>query len=182
MTESTKKPTLREQRRSRRSSKLLRQRLLIGGVIFLIIAGVAALIYFRVKADKEAVIEAAAPTQAFQETLADVNMFVEDLVVGDGPPVEAGDYIAVHYVGTLADGTVFDSSRERDKAFEFTLGAGEVISGWDQGLIGMNVGGIRRLVIPPELAYGPAGVPPTIPANATLTFEVELIDIIYGQR
>lgn len=182
MSESTKKPTLREQRRARRSTKLLRQRLTIGILIFAAIASIAAFIYFRDKSQKEAEIEAAAPTEAFQETLAQVNLFIEDLVIGEGPQVQNGDYVAVHYVGTLADGTVFDSSRERDVPFEFTLGAGEVIQGWDQGLVGMNVGGTRRLVIPPEMAYGVNGSPPVIPPNATLYFEVEMVDIIYGMR
>jgi protein-disulfide isomerase len=99
-----------------------------------------------------------------------------DLKVGTGMLAAAGDRVKVHYVGTLTNGSEFDSSRRRDAPFEFELGAGQVIKGWDQGIAGMRVGGTRRLVIPPSLAYGAAGHPP-IPANATLTFVVELLEI-----
>lgn len=90
---------------------------------------------------------------------------------------KAGDRISVHYTGTLEDGTKFDSSLDRGVPFEFTLGAGQVIKGWDQGLLGMKVGDKKRLVLPPELAYGKAGYPPVIPPDATLIFDVELISI-----
>ena len=98
---------------------------------------------------------------------------VEDIVVGTGDPAVAGDTLTVHYRGTLAGGQVFDDSHARDP-FTFRLGAGGVIRGWDLGLVGMRVGGQRRLVIPPELAYGSQGSGP-IPPNATLNFEIELL-------
>jgi peptidylprolyl isomerase len=82
----------------------------------------------------------------------------------------------VHYVGTLQNGTEFDNSKKRGQPFEFTVGAGQVIKGWDQGLVGMKVGGQRILVIPPDMAYGERGVGP-IPGNATLVFSIELIDV-----
>jgi FKBP-type peptidyl-prolyl cis-trans isomerase len=102
---------------------------------------------------------------------------IKDLVVGTGTVAKTGDGVSVHYVGTLADGKEFDSSKKHGKPFDFPLGRGRVIKGWDQGVAGMKVGGKRKLVIPPSLAYGPGGSPPVIPPNATLTFEVELLGV-----
>jgi FKBP-type peptidyl-prolyl cis-trans isomerase len=102
---------------------------------------------------------------------------MKDLVVGKGQEAKPGDDLVVHYVGTLADGKEFDSSRKHGQPFEFKLGAGRVIKGWDQGVVGMKPGGKRKLVIPPSLGYGPMGSPPVIPPNATLTFEIELVSI-----
>ena len=105
-------------------------------------------------------------------------LVVEDIVEGEGPEAKSGDRVSMQYVGVLySDGTEFDASWERGEPFEFTLGAGEVIPGWDQGIVGMKVGGRRELVIPPDLAYGPAGQPPTIPPDSTLVFIVDLEDI-----
>jgi hypothetical protein len=98
------------------------------------------------------------------------------LTPGSGPQAKAGDTVRVHYVGTLSDGKQFDSSRQRNKPFDFSLGLGTVIRGWEQGVSGMRVGEKRKLVIPPELAYGSAGRP-GIPPNSTLIFEVELLAI-----
>ncbi|MEB2312027.1 MAG: FKBP-type peptidyl-prolyl cis-trans isomerase [Sorangiineae bacterium] len=100
-----------------------------------------------------------------------------DVKVGKGRAAKDGDTVKVHYVGTLLDGTKFDSSRDRDEPFEFKLGAGGVIRGWDEGVVGMKIGGVRKLTIPPSLAYGERGAPPKIPPNATLEFEIELISI-----
>jgi peptidylprolyl isomerase len=104
---------------------------------------------------------------------------VEDLITGKGPAAKSGDQVSVRYVGVLYDnGKEFDSSWKRGKApFQVTLGQGQVIQGWDQGLVGMKVGGRRRLTIPPDLAYGAQGQPPTIPANSTLVFDVDLTKI-----
>ena len=101
----------------------------------------------------------------------------QDIVVGTGEVAVPGKVIAVHYSGALTDGRVFDSSLSRGTPFEFTLGAGQVIPGWEMGFDGMRVGGKRRLVIPGAYAYGPRGVPGLIPPNATLVFEVELLGV-----
>jgi len=101
----------------------------------------------------------------------------EDLEQGTGAEAVAGKRVTVHYVGTLTDGSKFDSSRDRGKGFSFTLGAGEVIRGWDEGVLGMKIGGLRRLTIPPELGYGERGFPPVIPPRSTLVFEVELLGV-----
>jgi FKBP-type peptidyl-prolyl cis-trans isomerase len=102
-------------------------------------------------------------------------LVIEELKVGDGAEAKAGQNVTVHYVGTLTDGKKFDSSRDRGQGFSFKLGAGQVIKGWDQGVAGMKVGGMRKLTIPPELAYGDRGFPGAIPPKATLVFEVELL-------
>jgi FKBP-type peptidyl-prolyl cis-trans isomerase len=104
-------------------------------------------------------------------------MKIEDLVVGTGAVATAGQRVSVHYVGTLTDGSKFDSSRDRGSPFGFELGAGRVIKGWDQGVAGMKIGGKRKLTIPPELAYGARGYPPIIPPNSTLIFEIELLGL-----
>jgi FKBP-type peptidyl-prolyl cis-trans isomerase len=101
----------------------------------------------------------------------------EDLKEGTGKPAQPGETVVVHYTGWLTDGTKFDSSVDRNQPFDFRLGAGSVIKGWDQGVQGMREGGKRRLTIRPELAYGKEGRPPKIPQNATLVFEIELLKI-----
>lgn len=101
---------------------------------------------------------------------------LRDDVRGTGDTAEAGDHVSVHYTGTLQNGQKFDSSRDRGRPFQFELGAGSVIRGWDEGVAGMQVGGRRTLVIPAELGYGARPVGP-IPPNSTLVFDVELLDV-----
>lgn len=113
---------------------------------------------------------------ADKSSLDKVTMQVQETTIGKGAEATMGDLLVVHYVGLLDDGTKFDSSRDRGVPFEFSLGAGQVIAGWDKGLVGMKVGGVRVLTIPPELGYGPNAVGP-IPPNSTLIFEVELLEV-----
>ena len=102
---------------------------------------------------------------------------IEILTAGDGITAEAGKRVSVHYEGRLADGSVFDASRPRGQPFAFTIGAGQVIRGWEEGVDGMQVGESRRLTIPPELGYGAEGAGDVIPPNATLVFEIELLSV-----
>lgn len=111
------------------------------------------------------------------EKITDSGLKYEDLAVGDGAVAVAGKKVTVHYTGWLTDGRKFDSSVDRNEPFSFALGGGMVIRGWDEGVAGMQVGGRRRLTIPPQLGYGARGAGGVIPPNATLVFEVELLDV-----
>jgi len=104
-------------------------------------------------------------------------LIIEELVIGDGAVASAGRNATVHYTGWLTDGTKFDSSKDRNDPFEFGLGQHQVIAGWDEGVQGMKVGGKRKLTIPPALGYGTRGAGGVIPPNATLVFEVELLQV-----
>jgi FKBP-type peptidyl-prolyl cis-trans isomerase FkpA len=121
-----------------------------------------------------------APTQPSlptQPVPPDQQMGMVTITAGTGDVAKAGDRVSVHYVGTLTDGSKFDSSRDRNQPFQFVLGQGQVIKGWDQGVAGMKVGEKRKLTIPPAMAYGAMGRPPKIPPNSTLVFEVELLAV-----
>jgi FKBP-type peptidyl-prolyl cis-trans isomerase FkpA len=109
--------------------------------------------------------------------MSDTDLKVEKLAEGTGDAPKAGDRVVVHYTGWLTDGKKFDSSVDRREPFEFILGRGQVIKGWDQGVAQLRVGDKARLTVPPELGYGPRGAGGVIPPNATLIFEVELLEV-----
>jgi FKBP-type peptidyl-prolyl cis-trans isomerase FkpA len=111
------------------------------------------------------------------EKITDSGLKYEDLNEGEGDLAEVGHRVSVHYTGWLLDGDKFDSSVDRNQPFDFTLGKGMVIRGWDEGVAGMRVGGKRRLTIPPQLGYGARGAGGVIPPNATLVFDVELLAV-----
>ena len=117
------------------------------------------------------------PLESADTLITASGLKITELSVGDGAEASAGQTVVVHYRGTLENGKQFDASYDRVTPFSFPLGAGRVIKGWDEGVVGMKVGGKRKLVIPPDLAYGSRGAGGVIPPNATLTFEVELLDV-----
>jgi FKBP-type peptidyl-prolyl cis-trans isomerase len=122
------------------------------------------------RAQVDALLQAASPAGELER------MVIDEIKIGTGAEATQGDTVSAHYVGRLQDGTEFDNSQKRGAPIEFTLGARQVIAGWEEGIVGMQVGGERILVIPPEKAYGANGVGP-IPPNATLVFSVELMEI-----
>ncbi|HSA84530.1 MAG TPA: FKBP-type peptidyl-prolyl cis-trans isomerase [Patescibacteria group bacterium] len=145
---------------------------------FLLFAGACIIalivfIYFIFGFNQTAPAESPTP-DVIQTTSADLK--IEEITQGSGAEVKAGDTILIHYKGTLPDGTQFDSSYDRGEPFETQIGVGQVIQGWDQGVIGMKVGGKRTLTIPPSLGYGDQAAG-SIPPNSTLIFELELLDI-----
>ena len=155
------------------------------GILAIIILGIAG---FVLSLDKTPTVIEVTDSQATKQEVNNQQtqqieimpvdeLQIEDTIIGEGKEAIAGKVVSVHYTGTLVDGTKFDSSVDRGTPFQFTLGAGQVIKGWDQGVLGMKVGGKRTLIIPSDLAYGPAGRPGTIPPSATLIFDIELLDI-----
>jgi peptidylprolyl isomerase len=127
------------------------------------------------KKDKQAGPKPAEQAQAGKMMQTKTGLQYQDLVPGTGMMPRQGQRVSVHYTGWLTNGQKFDSSLDRGRPFEFTLGAGEVIKGWDEGVATMKVGGKRKLVIPPQLGYGARGAAGAIPPNATLVFEVQLL-------
>jgi peptidylprolyl isomerase len=118
------------------------------------------------------------PTIPAQTGAAPTRLVVQDVIVGTGPQAKSGDQVSVQYVGVLfKGGKEFDSSWKRKQPFDFSIGAGNVIQGWDQGVAGMRVGGRRRLIVPASLGYGAQGSPPAIPANAALVFDIDLLKV-----
>jgi FKBP-type peptidyl-prolyl cis-trans isomerase len=149
--------------------------MMITGGIALIVLVIVAVTFVTpsqpsVPTDQETTNEPNQPTEPRMDTLG-----IETLQQGSGPAAQIGNTVSVHYTGTLTDGSVFDSSLTRGTPFSFTLGQRRVIEGWEQGVLGMQVGEKRRLTIPSDLGYGDSGFPPVIPPRATLTFEIELL-------
>ena len=168
------KAAQREQRRLARQAKERQRRIIIGSVIGVIVLLVLVLVgvdYFQNQTSSEPSVD----TTTGMTTTAS-GLQYQDLVLGEGPAAQNGDTVSVHYTGWLEDGTQFDSS-VGGEPFEFVLGTGGVIQGWEEGIAGMQAGGQRKLIIPPELAYGANGYGSVIPPNATLTFDVELLEI-----
>ncbi|MDP3938819.1 MAG: FKBP-type peptidyl-prolyl cis-trans isomerase [Deltaproteobacteria bacterium] len=129
-------------------------------------------------ADEAAVLGAATTTQTITPMPDATQLQMTDEVLGTGAAAAVGDTVTVHYVGSLTNGTIFDASANHGTTgFSFVLGAGQVIAGWDRGIVGMKVGGKRQLVIPAALAYGDQAIENIIPANSTLVFEVELLKV-----
>lgn len=157
----------------------------------IIVLAAAALVFLAIKkADKPVAQEDISTTTMDQNTqpsqpqvqpqtqpVASSELMMTTTRQGTGPEAKEGDTVSVHYTGYLADGSKFDSSVDRGQPFEFTLGEGKVIKGWEIGVKGMKKGEVRKLIIPPQYAYGEAGFPGVIPGNATLAFEVELLEI-----
>lgn len=163
--------SLRSARAQRRAARVRNTRIAIIAVVVVAIAVIAFFAFQKSKTN---------PTTATgggNMITTQSGLQYQDLVVGTGAEAVPGKSVTVHYTGTLQDGTKFNSSVDRNQPFTFILGTGQVIPGWDEGVAGMKVGGKRKLVIPPNLAYGVQGSPPVIPANATLNFDVELLEV-----
>ncbi len=162
----------RSERAKRRAARLRNTRIAVIVILLLVIAGGAYFIFFSPKSSQKKPASASGNSVTTSSGLQ-----YQDLVVGTGAEAKAGSTVSVNYTGWLENGTKFDSSLDRGQPFSFTLGAGQVIRGWDEGVVGMKVGGKRKLVIPANLAYGAQGAGGVIPPNATLIFEVDLLNV-----
>jgi FKBP-type peptidyl-prolyl cis-trans isomerase len=154
----------------------LKHVMIVGAV--LLIAAIGSGTYFYVSNQSSNSSNKTSQTTMDKKTTSTVtSLQIEDITVGTGAEVKVGDTVTVNYVGTLEDGTKFDSSYDRNLPFDTQIGVGRVIKGWDQGIVGMKVGGKRKLTIPSDLAYGDSGAGGVIPGKATLIFEIELLAV-----
>lgn len=168
----------RSDRARRRAARVRNQRIAIIVVVVLLLAAAAFLVYSTSRPEQPAAEQSAAGLpDTTNLTTTDSGLQYKDVTVGSGAEAQAGNTVSVHYTGWLTDGTKFDSSLDRGQPFSFSLGSGGVIAGWDEGVAGMKIGGKRILVIPADLGYGASGAGGVIPPNATLIFEVELLDV-----
>lgn len=168
----------RSERARRRAARVRNQRIATIVVLLLLLAGAAFLAYNYFSPDAPDAAQPAASLPDISDlTTSASGLQYKDVSTGTGAEAQAGNTVSVHYTGWLTDGTKFDSSLDRGQPFSFNLGSGGVIAGWDEGVAGMKVGGTRILVIPPELGYGASGAGGVIPPNATLIFQVELLDV-----
>jgi FKBP-type peptidyl-prolyl cis-trans isomerase FkpA len=196
------KAALREKRRAERIAKRRRQRTILGVIVLLVVLLIVFFVWrdYQNKLQANAaltptptstpvstqsptgelysigVLDTSPPLPSANAITTASGLVYEDLKVGDGATAVNGDTVSVNYTGWLQDGTKFDSSIDRGQTLDFTLGAGKVIAGWDEGVVGMRVNGTRLLVIPPSLGYGSTAYG-SIPANSTLIFEVQLVAI-----
>jgi FKBP-type peptidyl-prolyl cis-trans isomerase len=167
--------TFREQRRAARAARIRNRRIALTVILIAVVALVAYGIFSSLTPGEPQ--ETPLPTSSAEVITTESGLQYQDILIGEGDLAEPGNRVRVHYTGRLVDGTQFDSSIDRGQPFEFTLGGGGVIQGWEEGIAGMREGGQRILTIPPDLGYGEDGRPPVIPGNATLIFEVELVEV-----
>jgi FKBP-type peptidyl-prolyl cis-trans isomerase FkpA len=180
MTINTSPKTVREQRRAAQAARRRNTWIIIGVVALIAIAAGVYLAFFQPAEEGPSTATSgnpADPAPNIDTVTTASGLSYQDLTTGSGAEAQSGNTATVHYTGWLTDGTQFDTSRDDNQPFTFTLGRGSVIDGWDEGVAGMKVGGVRKLFIPPELAYGESGIGGVIPPNATLVFEVELVDV-----
>jgi len=157
-------------------------------VFVILVVFIAIAVWFVIQKTREAGRTTITPTptatptstpapEASEPVRYENGLVVQDVIIGNGKIAENGDTLSAHYVGALEDGTVFDESYGKGQPIQFVLGSGQLIPGWELGIVGMKEGGKRRLVIPPELAYGAQGAGDAIPPNATILFEIELVSV-----
>lgn len=175
-------PTKSQQKISARERRQAEQRrnrnIWIGVIIALAVILVGYFVYQSLRPSEKAVQGPPEVDSNIQTVTTASGLQYQDITPGSGDEVVDGNTVSVHYTGWLEDGTKFDSSKDRGQPFQFTVGAGGVIQGWEEGLVGMKEGGVRRLIIPAALGYGEGGSPPVIPPNATLIFDIELLEIV----